>query len=69
MMKKLLLITIALWPAWVQAFTPGANLGLMQDSAQVKIPFNWYLGWINGQNRQHDFPLTFQDKKGETILT
>lgn len=68
-MKKLLLITIALWPAWVQAFTPGANLGLMQDSAQVKIPFNWYLGWINGQNRQHDFPLTFQDKKGETILT
>src|SRR5690349_6023017 len=27
-------------------------------------------GWINGQNRQQNFPLTFIDKKsGETILT
>ncbi len=35
-----------------------------------KIPFDGYdLTWINGQNRQTDFPLTLKDKNGETILT
>jgi hypothetical protein len=35
-----------------------------------KIPFDGMdLGWINGQNRQSDFPLVLKDKKGETILT
>lgn len=36
-----------------------------------KIPFDGMdLTWINGQNRQQHFPLTFTDKKtGETILT
>ncbi|WP_267405033.1 MULTISPECIES: outer membrane beta-barrel protein [unclassified Chryseobacterium] len=35
-----------------------------------KIPFDGYdLTWINGQNRQTDFPLTLKDKDGETILT
>jgi len=35
-----------------------------------KIPFEGYdLSWINGQNRQTDFPLTLKDKDGETILT
>lgn len=37
---------------------------------QPKVPFDGYnLGWINGQNRQTDFPLTVKDKDGETILT
>src|SRR6218665_2937637 len=35
-----------------------------------KVPFDGYdLSWINGQNRQTDFPLTLKDKNGETILT
>ncbi|MFC3157941.1 Putative beta-barrel porin-2, OmpL-like. bbp2 [Chryseobacterium arachidis] len=37
---------------------------------QSKIPFEGYdLSWINGQNRQTDFPLTLKDKDGETIIT
>ncbi|HCW06928.1 MAG TPA: hypothetical protein DGG95_06145, partial [Cytophagales bacterium] len=41
------------------------------DSTVTKIPFEGMdLTWINGQNRQKNFPLTFTDKKtGETILT
>lgn len=37
----------------------------------AKIPFDGMdLSWINGQNRQTNFPLTLTDKKtGETILT
>lgn len=39
-----------------------------QDS--VKIPFDGYdLSWINGQNRQRSFPLSFENKSGELILT
>lgn len=35
-----------------------------------KVPFEGMdLGWINGQNRQKDFPLVLKDKTGETILT
>lgn len=44
----------------------------MRDSTATtsKIPFEGYdLSWINGQNRQTDFPLTLKDKSGETILT
>lgn len=42
-----------------------------QDTAKVtKIPFDGYdLTWINGQNRQKNFPLVLNDKNGETILT
>lgn len=40
-----------------------------QESSLVKIPFEGMnLTWINGQNRQKNFPLTFS-KDGETILT
>ncbi len=36
----------------------------------TKIPFEGMdLSWINGQNRQKDFPLTLKDKEGNTILT
>lgn len=41
-----------------------------KDSLVKKAPFEGMdLSWINGQNRQKDFPLTFRDKNGETILT
>lgn len=41
------------------------------DSTSVKkVPFEGMdLTWINGQNRQTNFPLTLADKNGETILT
>jgi hypothetical protein len=46
---------------------PKDSLTTKTDS---KIPFHGYdLTWINGQNRQTDFPLTLKDKDGETILT
>ncbi|MBO9658986.1 MAG: porin [Chitinophagaceae bacterium] len=36
----------------------------------VKVPFEGMdLTWINGQNRQKNFPLVLSDKNGETILT
>lgn len=38
-------------------------------STAPKIPFDGMdLSWINGQNRQRDFPLTFT-RNGETVLT
>ncbi|HEY9047216.1 MAG TPA: outer membrane beta-barrel protein [Ohtaekwangia sp.] len=42
-----------------------------QNDTIPKVPFEGMdLSWINGQNRQQDFPLTLKDKKtGETILT
>src|SRR6476620_11472763 len=40
------------------------------DSTATKIPFDGIdITWINGQNRQKDFPLVLKDKDGETILT
>ena len=36
----------------------------------AKIPFDGMdLSWVNGQNRQQDFPLQFKDKDGETVLS
>ena len=41
-----------------------------QDTITKKVPFDGMdLTWINGQNRQKNFPLTLKDKDGETILT
>ena len=38
--------------------------------AQEKIPFEGMdLTWMNGQNRQKDFPLILKDKDNKTILT
>lgn len=38
--------------------------------ALPKIPFDGYdLSWINGQNRQTDYPLVMKNKKGETLLS
>lgn len=40
------------------------------DTIITKAPFHGMdLTWINGQNRQKDFPLVLKDKQGETILT
>jgi hypothetical protein len=47
-----------------------ASLTLQAQDTIKKIPFDGMnLTWINGQNRQKDFPLTLKDKQGETILT
>lgn len=49
-----------------------ATSSIKKDSLvkESRIPFDGYdLSWINGQNRQTDFPLTLKDKDGETILT
>ncbi len=62
-MKKSLLLSLCLGAAiYLEAQT--------DSTPPPKIPFDGMdLGWINGQNRQTDFPLTLKDKKGETILT
>jgi len=41
------------------------------DTVKAKVPFEGMdLTWVNGQNRQQDFPLTLKDKEtGETIVT
>ncbi|NMH28778.1 outer membrane beta-barrel protein [Flavobacterium silvaticum] len=50
-----------------------ASIGLNAQTDSLKtsrIPFEGMdLTWINGQNRQKDFPLTLKDKDGETIVT
>lgn len=53
------------------ASLPGTLLAQDTASTAPKIPFEGMdLTWVNGQNRQHDFPLTFKDKEtGETIVT
>ena len=38
--------------------------------AQDKVPFDGMdLSWMNGQNRQKDFPLVVKDKENNTIFT
>lgn len=52
------------------AFIIVNSLTAFAQDTLPKIPFeNMDLTWINGQNRQKDFPLTLKDKNGETILT
>lgn len=45
--------------------------GFSQKDTVSKVPFeNMDLSWINGQNRQKNFPLIYADKAtGETIVT
>ena len=39
-------------------------------TTESKVPFDGMdLSWVNGQNRQSNFPLQIKDKDGETILT
>jgi len=55
----------------ITLITSGLFMEAQNDSINpAKIPFDGMdLTWINGQNRQKNFPLTLTDKKGETILT
>lgn len=40
------------------------------DTLANKIPFDGLdISWINGQNRQSDFPLVLKDARGKAILT
>ena len=46
------------------------NPATKADTATAKVPFDGMdLSWVNGQNRQQNFPLQFKDKDGETVLT
>lgn len=46
------------------------QMNAQNDTIAKKAPFEGMdLTWINGQNRQSDFPLTLKDKDGATILT
>ena len=67
-------------PTALLAATFGPALGQTTETATAqnpataatdsKIPFDGMdLSWINGQNRQQNFPLQFKDKDGETVLT
>ena len=43
---------------------------LYAQGTTAKIPFDGMdLTWVNGQNRQTNFPLTLNDKDEETIVT
>jgi hypothetical protein len=47
-----------------------AGISFAQNNDSLKIPFEGMdLRWVNGQNRQAEFPLVLQDKKEETVLT
>lgn len=55
-----------------QTAKPGAapNPAAMADSATAKVPFEGLdLTWVDGQNRQTDFPLVLKDADGKTVLT
>ncbi|MBK7882723.1 MAG: outer membrane beta-barrel protein [Chitinophagaceae bacterium] len=60
-MKKIIIIIL---------LVPSINLSA-QDSMPAKIPFEAMdLTWINGQNRQQNFPLVLTDKQtNETVIT
>lgn len=61
-MKRILLFALIMMSGLSQA--------QKNDSIVKKAPFEGMdLSWINGQNRQTDFPLTLKDKDGEIILT
>lgn len=59
MFKKIIFALLIAQVSWSQ-----------NDTIATKVPFeNYNLTWINGQNRQTDFPLQLKDKNGETMLT
>lgn len=47
-----------------------AGSAFAQANDSTKVPFEGMdLSWVNGQNRQTDFPLVLRDKHDETVLT
>ncbi|MBD2723647.1 outer membrane beta-barrel protein [Hymenobacter armeniacus] len=65
-----LLLALSL-PAGAQSTEPTTQKSApAADSGTAKVPFAGLdLTWVNGQNRQRDFPLQFKDAAGETVLT
>ncbi|MCB2410825.1 outer membrane beta-barrel protein [Hymenobacter lucidus] len=60
----------AAMPVFAQSTDSSTAQKTASDTATAKIPFAGYdLTWMNGQNRQRDFPLTLKDQSGETVLT
>jgi len=60
-MKRILIVLLSFQS--IAVFAQG-------DTTVSKIPFDGMdLSWINGQNRQKDYPLTLKNKEGNTILT
>ena len=62
----------ALVPALAQTTETATaqNPATKADTATAKVPFDGMdLSWVNGQNRQQNFPLQFKDKDGETVVT
>ncbi|MEO6253248.1 MAG: outer membrane beta-barrel protein [Ferruginibacter sp.] len=46
------------------------SINIVAQDVSPKIPFDKMdLSWVNGQNRQKDFPLTIKDKEGNAIIT
>ncbi|UYZ64735.1 porin [Hymenobacter weizhouensis] len=73
-LTALLLATGAALPALAQTTEtrPGAQRPTADTTTATpaKVPFDGYdLTWVNGQNRQRNFPLQLKDQNGETILT
>jgi len=71
-MKKQLFSATLLLSLTISSFGYRASAQQIKPdtTTQSKVPFDGYdLGWVNGQNRQTDFPLVLKDKNGETILT
>ncbi|WP_310390890.1 outer membrane beta-barrel protein [Hymenobacter sp.] len=67
-----LLAAGAVAPALAQTTETAAaqNPATKADTATAKVPFEGMdLTWVNGQNRQANFPLVFKDGDGETVLT
>ncbi|MDO7884462.1 outer membrane beta-barrel protein [Hymenobacter cheonanensis] len=74
-MRKKLLLTLSVVLTSLAALaqtteTTTAQRPAPADTATANVPFaGMDLSWVNGQNRQQYFPLQFQDKAGETVLT
>lgn len=61
-MKKIITLSVVLFIA-LQCMA-------QTDTISKKVPFeNMDLTWVNGQNRQKNFPLVLKDADGATILT
>ncbi len=56
--------------ALAQTTEPSTAQNPATPATESKVPFDGMdLSWVNGQNRQQNFPLVFKDKDGETVLT
>ncbi|MET0637132.1 MAG: outer membrane beta-barrel protein [Chitinophagaceae bacterium] len=72
-MKRIIISTalaITAFNMQAQDSTKVSKIPIGDTTKAPKIPFEGMdLTWINGQNRQKNFPLVLTDKNGETIVT